>query len=119
MVLEEIRRQAGDEFIVGIRYVIDEGDEAGLTLEEGVEMARLFERTGMLDFFNAIYGRMDTERALATDNMPGMASLSRPGSSPSANSDVPCGCRYSTRPAFQTSPPLATPYARDCSTWWR
>ncbi len=74
MVLEEIRRQAGDEFIVGIRYVIDEGDEAGLTLEEGVEMARLFERTGMLDFFNAIYGRMDTERALATDNMPGMAS---------------------------------------------
>jgi 2,4-dienoyl-CoA reductase-like NADH-dependent reductase (Old Yellow Enzyme family) len=74
MVLEEIRRQAGDEFIVGIRYVIDEGDEAGLTLEEGVEMARLFERTGTLDFFNAIYGRMDTERALATDNMPGMAS---------------------------------------------
>ena len=28
----------------------------------------------MLDFFNAIYGRMDTEAALATDNMPGMAS---------------------------------------------
>jgi 2,4-dienoyl-CoA reductase-like NADH-dependent reductase (Old Yellow Enzyme family) len=82
MVLEEIRRQAGDEFIVGIRYVIDEGDEAGLTLEEGVEMARLFERTGMLDFFNAIYGRMDTERALATDNMPGMASPIAPWLSP-------------------------------------
>jgi 2,4-dienoyl-CoA reductase-like NADH-dependent reductase (Old Yellow Enzyme family) len=56
MVLEEIRRQAGDKFIVGMRYVIDEGDEAGLTLEEGIEMARLFERAGMLDFFNAIYG---------------------------------------------------------------
>jgi 2,4-dienoyl-CoA reductase-like NADH-dependent reductase (Old Yellow Enzyme family)/thioredoxin reductase len=74
MVLEEIRRQAGDAFVVGMRYVIDEGDEAGLSLEEGIEMAGLFERTGMLDFFNAIYGRMDTERALATDNMPGMAS---------------------------------------------
>jgi len=74
MVLEEIRRQCGDEFIVGMRYVIDEGDEAGLTLEEGVEIARLFERAGMLDFFNAIYGLMDTERALAVDNMPGMAS---------------------------------------------
>src|SRR5712671_2452460 len=74
MVLEEIRRQCGDDFIVGMRYVIDEGDETGLTLEEGVEIARLFERAGMLDFFNAIYGLMDTERALAVDNMPGMAS---------------------------------------------
>ena len=74
MVLEEIRRQAGAEFIVGIRYVVDEGDEAGLTLEEGIEIASLFERSGTIDFFNAIYGRMDTERALAVDNMPGMAS---------------------------------------------
>ena len=74
MVLEEIRRQAGDEFIVGIRYVVDEGDDAGLTLEEGIEMARVFEDSGTVDFFNAIYGRMDTERALAYDNMPGMAS---------------------------------------------
>ena len=74
MVLEEIRRQAGDDFIVGMRYVIDEGGEDGLTLEEGVEMARLLERAGILDFFNAIYGRMDSERALAIENMPGMAS---------------------------------------------
>ena len=34
----------------------------------------MFENTGHVDFFNAIYGRMDTEAALATDNMPGMAS---------------------------------------------
>ena len=32
------------------------------------------ERAGFLDFFNAIYGRMDTEIGLAVDNMPGMAS---------------------------------------------
>jgi hypothetical protein len=57
-----------------MRYVVDEGDESGLTLEEGVETARLFERESELDFFNAIYGQMDTERALAVDNMPGMAS---------------------------------------------
>jgi len=74
MVLEEIRRQAGGAFIAGMRYVIDEGDPAGLTLEEGIEIAQLLERSGMLDFFNAIYGGMDTERALAVDNMPGMAS---------------------------------------------
>jgi NADPH-dependent 2,4-dienoyl-CoA reductase/sulfur reductase-like enzyme len=74
MVLEEIRRQAGDAFIVGLRYIIDEADPEGITLEESVAMAHIFERTGTLDFFNAIYGRMDTERALAVDNMPGMAS---------------------------------------------
>jgi hypothetical protein len=74
MVLEEIRRQCGEHFIVGMRYVVDEGDESGLTLEEGIEIARLFERESELDFFNAIYGLMDTERALAVDNMPGMAS---------------------------------------------
>ena len=74
MVLEEIRKQVGHDFIVGMRYVVDEGDDGGLSLEEGIEVARVFEREGMLDFFNAIYGRMDTERALAVDNMPGMAS---------------------------------------------
>jgi 2,4-dienoyl-CoA reductase-like NADH-dependent reductase (Old Yellow Enzyme family) len=74
MVLDEIRRQAGDDFVVGLRYVIDENDEEGLSLEDAVEIARLFEAEGTLDFFNAIYGRMDTERALAVDNMPGMAS---------------------------------------------
>jgi 2,4-dienoyl-CoA reductase-like NADH-dependent reductase (Old Yellow Enzyme family) len=74
MVFDEIRRQVGDEFIVGFRYVIDEADPAGLSSEDSVELARIFERTGQVDFFNAIYGRMDTEAALATDNMPGMAS---------------------------------------------
>ncbi|HEX2134997.1 MAG TPA: NADH:flavin oxidoreductase, partial [Microvirga sp.] len=74
MVFEEIRRQVGDEFIVGFRYVIDEADPEGLSFEEAVEIAHIFERTGQVDFFNAIYGRMDTETALAIDNMPGMAS---------------------------------------------
>jgi 2,4-dienoyl-CoA reductase-like NADH-dependent reductase (Old Yellow Enzyme family) len=74
MVFDEIRRQVGDAFVVGFRYVIDEADPGGLSFEESVEIARIFERTGQVDFFNAIYGRMDTEAALATDNMPGMAS---------------------------------------------
>jgi hypothetical protein len=74
MVFEEIRRQVGDVFIVGFRYVIDEADPAGLSFEDSIAIARMFENTGHVDFFNAIYGRMDTEAALATDNMPGMAS---------------------------------------------
>ena len=75
MVFEEIRRQAGDDFIVGFRYVVDEGDGSeGLSFEACVEIAKVFESAGTIDFFNAIYGRMDTEIALAVDNMPGMAS---------------------------------------------
>lgn len=73
-VLEEIRRRTDGSFLVGMRFVIDEGTPDGLNAEEGMEIARILERSGMLDFFNALYGRMDTELALAVDNMPGMAS---------------------------------------------
>lgn len=75
MVYEEMRRQVGDRFLLGLRYVVDEGDTpGGLDFDACVEIARVFERSGLLDFFNAIYGRMDTEIGLAVDNMPGMAS---------------------------------------------
>jgi len=73
MVYEEMRRQVGDRFLLGMRYVVDEGP-VGLSAEECLAIAKIFERTGYLDFFNAIYGRMDTEVGLAVDNMPGMAS---------------------------------------------
>jgi 2,4-dienoyl-CoA reductase-like NADH-dependent reductase (Old Yellow Enzyme family) len=74
MVFDEIRRQVGDDFLVGFRYVVDEGEQSGLDFAECVAIAKIFEQTGQVDFFNAIYGRMDTEIALAVDNMPGMAS---------------------------------------------
>ncbi len=75
MVFEEIRRRVGDDFLVGFRYVVDEGQSSGdMGFDECVEIAQTFERAGFLDFFNAIYGRMDTEIGLAVDNMPGMAS---------------------------------------------
>lgn len=73
MVYEEMRRQVGDGFLLGLRYVVNEG-AAGLSPEECSTIARIFEAAGHVDFFNAIYGRMDTEIGLAVDNMPGMAS---------------------------------------------
>ncbi len=72
MVHEAIREAVGEDFLVGLRFVVDEGPAGGLSFEDCVAAARLFEASGAIDFFNAIYGRMDTERALATDNMPGM-----------------------------------------------
>ncbi len=73
MVYEEMRRQVGDKFLLGFRYVVDEGP-VGMNFDECLEIAKIFEATGLIDFFNAIYGRMDTEIGLAVDNMPGMAS---------------------------------------------
>ena len=73
-VHEEIRRQTSADFLVGLRYTVDERGGDGLSFEDCVEIARIFERSGFIDFFNAIFGRMDTEIGLAVDNMPGMAS---------------------------------------------
>lgn len=74
MVYDEIRRRVGDEFIVGFRFVVDEAMSDGLGFDDCVAIARVFESAGTVDFFNAIYGRMDTMVGLAVDNMPGMAS---------------------------------------------
>ena len=74
MVHEEIRRRVGRDFLVGIRLSVDEGLEGGVTFEDAVAIAKLLEASGSIDFFNANYGRMDTEIALAMHNMPGFAS---------------------------------------------
>ncbi len=73
MVHEAIRRAVGDDWLVGIRFVVDEDTEDGIDFEECVSLARIFEREGHIDFFNAIFGRMDTDLALAEHNMPGMS----------------------------------------------
>jgi 2,4-dienoyl-CoA reductase-like NADH-dependent reductase (Old Yellow Enzyme family) len=74
MVHEEIRRRVGKDFLVGIRLSVDEGLEGGVTFEDALAIAKLLEASGTIDFFNANYGRMDTEIALALHNMPGFAS---------------------------------------------
>ena len=74
MVHEAIREAVGGDFVVGIRFVVDEAGEGRLDFEECLEIAGIFEASGTIDFFNAIYGRMDTQIKLAVDCMPGMAS---------------------------------------------
>ena len=74
MVHDEIRRRVGDDFIVGMRFLIDEADAAGLGFDECVEMARIFQDSELIDFFNANYGRIDTMHRMLTECMPGMES---------------------------------------------
>ncbi len=73
MVHEAIRRAVGDDWLVGIRFVVNEDTEDGIDFEECLRLARIFEREGHIDFFNAIFGRMDTDLALAEHNMPGIS----------------------------------------------
>ncbi|WP_425403187.1 FAD-dependent oxidoreductase [Hwanghaeella sp.] len=73
MVHEEIRNRVGDDFIVGMRYGIDEAMQGGMDFEECLQAARVLERSGLLDFFNANYGRIDKMMEMAEQCMPGMS----------------------------------------------
>lgn len=84
MVLEEIRRVVPQPFIVGVRMVVGEGDGGDMPDEEYVAMAEILERSGLIDFFNFGYGRIDTELGLAR-YMPGMAMGLAPQLRPVAN----------------------------------
>ena len=72
MVLEAIRESVGDRFLVGIRLAIDEGEDGGITAEEGIRIGQKLEQSGLIDFVNALYGRTDSEYGMTVDGMPGM-----------------------------------------------
>lgn len=76
-VLSEMRRRVGPEFIIGVRYTADELTARGLTKEEGFEVSRLLEQSGMVDFLNVIRGRIDTDAAL-TDVIPIQGMVNNP-----------------------------------------
>ena len=77
MVLEEIRRRAGDDFIVGIRIAIDQNLQGGLSKDDCLEIAQMHERSGLVDFFNLNFGRVDTEIDYV-NLMPGMSAPKAP-----------------------------------------
>ena len=64
-VLEAIRDRVGQDFIVGIRMVADEDWKAGLSREEGVEIARRLAGSGQVDFLNLIRGHIEHDAHLA------------------------------------------------------
>lgn len=78
MVHEEIRREVGSDYPVGIRYTIDEDHKDGLSFAEAVTVANRLEREGLVDFFNCIFGRFDTRLNLLVYNIPDMTAASAP-----------------------------------------
>lgn len=74
LVHDAIRKAVGDDFIVGIRFTVNEDEPGGLSFDDCVNIALTLKEAGGVDFINAVYGSMDTIRGLAEDNMPGMGS---------------------------------------------
>lgn len=71
MIFEEIRRRVRPDFVVGIRMQIGEGPGGAIPAEECVEIARMHDRSGLVDYLNLTYGRIDTDIGLA-NYMPPM-----------------------------------------------
>jgi 2,4-dienoyl-CoA reductase-like NADH-dependent reductase (Old Yellow Enzyme family)/thioredoxin reductase len=63
-VLTACRERVGPDFLLGLRYVADEDEAGGIPPEEGIEMARRFRDSGLVDFLNIIKGRIHTDAAL-------------------------------------------------------
>jgi len=77
-VLQEIRRQAGSDFILGVRLAIDEDDlEDGIKFAEGLEVARRFQDAGLIDFVNVIKGHIESDEAI-THVIPVMGTPAAP-----------------------------------------
>jgi len=74
-VLNAIRSRVGPDFILGLRCVLDEAVEGGLTHEDGLAIAHRLKASGLVDFLNIVRGHIDTDAGL-TDLIPiqGMAS---------------------------------------------
>jgi NADPH-dependent 2,4-dienoyl-CoA reductase/sulfur reductase-like enzyme len=64
MVLDAVRAAVGEKFVVGIRLVADEDFAAGLSRQEGVEIAQQLAKSGKVDFLNIIRGSIETDAAL-------------------------------------------------------
>jgi len=71
-ILEEIRRQVGPDYIVGVRLSGDELVEDGLTPEECLAIARSLASTGMVDYLSVVGGNPRDWHSLAV-HMPNMS----------------------------------------------
>ena len=71
-VIEEVRGQVGEDFIVGVRMGSESDLEDDLTLAENLEIARTLTHLGTVDFLNINRGQVESDAHLA-HMMPGMS----------------------------------------------
>ncbi|MCZ4430463.1 NADH:flavin oxidoreductase [Agrobacterium sp. SOY23] len=73
-VFKAMRERVGNEFILGIRYTVDECLPGGTDNEDGIEISKRLRDSGLIDYLNVVRGHIDTDPGL-TDLIPiqGMA----------------------------------------------
>jgi len=76
-VIDAIRREVGDDYILGLRLVVDEDWEKGLSKEEGLDIAQRLIASGKVDFLNVIRGHIDSDESLS-HVIPNMGTRSSP-----------------------------------------
>ncbi|MFD2191656.1 FAD-dependent oxidoreductase [Pistricoccus aurantiacus] len=77
MILDHIRAAVGPDFIIGLRLTVDELLPHGMHKEEGLEICRLLQQSGALDFFSVIRGHIDSDAGLA-EVIPNMGAPAAP-----------------------------------------
>jgi 2,4-dienoyl-CoA reductase-like NADH-dependent reductase (Old Yellow Enzyme family)/thioredoxin reductase len=63
-VVQAMRDAVGPDFLLGLRMVADEAWDIGLSRADGIEIARRFKQSGMVDFLNIIRGHIEHDNAL-------------------------------------------------------
>ena len=63
-VLAAMRAATGPDFCLGIRMVVDEDFDSGLSAAEGFAIARAHKESGLIQFINVIRGHIETDAAL-------------------------------------------------------
>lgn len=58
-ILQKVKKACGPNFVVGVRMSASEGMEGGITLEDGIEVARMYEAAGV-DYINVSMGNQLT-----------------------------------------------------------
>ncbi|TQV75866.1 NADH:flavin oxidoreductase [Denitrobaculum tricleocarpae] len=76
-VIDAIRKEVGAAYILGLRLVVDEDWDKGLSREEGLEIAQRLVGSGQVDFLNVIRGHIDSDESLS-HVIPNMGARSSP-----------------------------------------
>ncbi|MDA5095546.1 NADH:flavin oxidoreductase [Aliiroseovarius sp. KMU-50] len=63
-IIATVRARVGDDFVVGVRFAPDEVQAGGIDEEMGLEIARIFEENGQVDYLNINRGRIHTDPAM-------------------------------------------------------
>jgi N-methyl-L-proline demethylase len=76
-VLKAVRDRVGADFILGVRYCVEEMSVDGYDLSDGIKISQMLKGSGLIDYLNVTRGHIETDPGL-TDNIPIMGMASAP-----------------------------------------